>query len=126
MPSTFSVHDFHSYGFHGTGIIPGLHFHLAASINAETGYYLYHLIYKYIFHYKLQFAPYFKATTFRHKYYKYYNCIILFHIFIDIPLVPSLSSTDPETEPNFVLHWLNNKEMHFSLQAEAILNVNFL
>ncbi|XP_060840547.1 dmX-like protein 2 isoform X2 [Rhopalosiphum padi] len=40
----------------------------------------------------------------------------------DIPLVPSLSSTDPEREPNFVLHWLNNKEMHFSLQAEAILN----
>lgn len=37
LPSTFSVHDFHSYGFHGTGIIPGLHFHLAASINAETG-----------------------------------------------------------------------------------------
>ncbi|XP_050532463.1 dmX-like protein 2 isoform X4 [Daktulosphaira vitifoliae] len=40
----------------------------------------------------------------------------------DIPLVPSLSTTDPEREPNFVLHWLNNKEMHFSLQAEAILN----
>lgn len=41
LPSTFSVHDFHSYGFHGTGIIPGLHFHLAASINAETGIYLF-------------------------------------------------------------------------------------
>lgn len=45
-------------------------------------------------------------------------------MFVDIPLVPSLSSTDPEREPNFVLHWLNNKEMHFSLQAEAILNVH--
>lgn len=47
------------------------------------------------------------------------------YICVDIPLVPSLSSTDPEREPNFVLHWLNNKEMHFSLQAEAILNVHY-
>nr|XP_018898945.1 PREDICTED: dmX-like protein 2 isoform X2 [Bemisia tabaci] len=39
----------------------------------------------------------------------------------DIPLVPSLVTGDPEREPNFILHWLNNKEMHFSLQAENIL-----
>ncbi|KXJ76162.1 hypothetical protein RP20_CCG010172, partial [Aedes albopictus] len=75
LPSTYSVHDFHSYGYHGTGVTPGLHFHLAASINAET----------------------------------------------DIPLVPSMHTNDPSTQPNFILHWLNNKEMHFSLQAEAIL-----
>ncbi|XP_069696328.1 dmX-like protein 2 isoform X4 [Periplaneta americana] len=75
LPSTYSVHDFHSYGYHGTGVTPGLHFHLAASINAET----------------------------------------------DIPLVPSLVTGDPDREPNFILHWLNNKEMHFSLQAENIL-----
>ncbi|GAB0086325.1 dmX-like protein 2 [Sergentomyia squamirostris] len=75
LPSTYSVHDFHSYGYHGTGVTPGLHFHLEASINAET----------------------------------------------DIPLVPSMQTTDPSTQPNFILHWLNNKEMHFSLQAESIL-----
>ncbi|XP_062554540.1 dmX-like protein 2 isoform X3 [Armigeres subalbatus] len=75
LPSTYSVHDFHSYGYHGTGVTPGLHFHLAASINAET----------------------------------------------DIPLVPSMHTNDPSAQPNFILHWLNNKEMHFSLQAEAIL-----
>ncbi|XP_058830024.1 dmX-like protein 2 isoform X2 [Topomyia yanbarensis] len=75
LPSTYSVHDFHSYGYHGTGMTPGLHFHLAASINAET----------------------------------------------DIPLVPSMHTNDPSTQPNFILHWLNNKEMHFSLQAEGIL-----
>lgn len=75
LPSTYSVHDFHSYGYHGTGVTPGLHFHLAASINAET----------------------------------------------DIPLVPSMESSDPSNKPNFILHWLNNKEMHFTLQAEAIL-----
>uniref|UniRef100_A0A182QT69 RAVE complex protein Rav1 C-terminal domain-containing protein n=1 Tax=Anopheles farauti TaxID=69004 RepID=A0A182QT69_9DIPT len=75
LPSTYSVHDFHSYGYHGTGMRSGLHFHLAASINAET----------------------------------------------DIPLVPSMHTTDPSTQPNFILHWLNNKEMHFTLQAEGIL-----
>lgn len=75
LPSTYSVHDFHSYGYHGTGVTPGLHFHLAASINAET----------------------------------------------DIPLVPSMQTNDPATQPNFILHWLNNKEMHFSLQAESIM-----
>lgn len=36
LPSTFSVHDFHTFGIHGTAMTPGLHFHLAASINAET------------------------------------------------------------------------------------------
>ncbi|XP_053676697.1 dmX-like protein 1 [Anopheles nili] len=75
LPSTYSVHDFHSYGYHGTGMRSGLHFHLAASINAET----------------------------------------------DIPLVPSMHTTDPSVQPNFILHWLNNKEMHFTLQAEGIL-----
>lgn len=77
LPSSCSVHDFHSYGFHGTGISQGMHFHLAASINAET----------------------------------------------DIPLVPSMQShtADPSNQNNFILHWLNNKEMDFTLQAEAIL-----
>ncbi|CAG9833364.1 unnamed protein product [Diabrotica balteata] len=73
LPSTYSVHDFHSYGYHGTGITPGLHFHLAASVNAET----------------------------------------------DIPLVPSINYCSPK--PAFVLHWLDNKEMQFSLQAELFL-----
>lgn len=36
LPSTFSVHDFHSFGIYGTAMAPGLHFHLTASINAET------------------------------------------------------------------------------------------
>lgn len=64
----------------------------------------------------------FEVSLFNVNHKLYY--IISIKYFIDIPLVPSLSSTDPEREPNFVLHWLNNKEMHFSLQAEAILNVH--
>ncbi|XP_066592575.1 dmX-like protein 2 [Prorops nasuta] len=74
LPSTYSVHDFHN-NYQSTAHYPGMHFHLAASINAET----------------------------------------------DIPLVPSLVTDDPEREPNFILHWLNNKEMHFTMQAENIL-----
>lgn len=31
------------------------------------------------------------------------------------------SSHPSQQDPSFILHWLNNKEMHFSLQAEAIL-----
>ncbi|GLV44690.1 Rabconnectin-3A [Carabus blaptoides fortunei] len=73
LPSTYSVHDFHSYGYHGTGVTPGLHFHLAASVNAET----------------------------------------------DIPLVPKITFCDPK--PAFVLHWLDNKEMQFSMRAESLL-----
>ncbi|KAJ8957603.1 hypothetical protein NQ314_006529 [Rhamnusium bicolor] len=37
----------------------------------------------------------------------------------DIPLVPSISYCNPR--PAFVLHWLDNKEMQFSLQAELFL-----
>ena len=48
---------------------------------------------------------------------------LIFIFLADIPLVPSLITGDPDREPNFVLHWLNNKEMHFSLQAETILHV---
>ena len=36
LPSTYSVHEFHNYGFQGTGISPGLHFHLSGTINAMT------------------------------------------------------------------------------------------
>ncbi|CAH0558785.1 unnamed protein product [Brassicogethes aeneus] len=37
----------------------------------------------------------------------------------DIPLVPSISYCNPK--PAFVLHWLDNKEMQFNLQAELFL-----
>lgn len=80
LPSTFSVHDFHTFGIYGNAMVPGLHFHLAGSINAET----------------------------------------------DIPLVPSLStggslSEDLKSNPTFVIHWLNNKEMTFTQLAEKML-----
>ncbi|UYV72068.1 DMXL1 [Cordylochernes scorpioides] len=73
LPSTYSVHDFHNFGIYSSGIAPGLHFHLATSINAET----------------------------------------------DIPLVPSISGP---SELNFVIHWLDNKEMTFTQEAEKLLS----
>lgn len=78
LPSTYSVHEFHNYGFHGTGVSPTLHFHLAASINART----------------------------------------------DIPLVPTLNASHPHEGENqlFVVHWLDNKEMQFTQDAERIMD----
>ncbi|XP_076371203.1 dmX-like protein 2 isoform X5 [Tachypleus tridentatus] len=39
----------------------------------------------------------------------------------DIPLVPSMNRRTGQREPNFVLHWLNNKEFAFSEAAERML-----
>ncbi|OQR78759.1 dmX protein 2 [Tropilaelaps mercedesae] len=36
MPSSFSINDFHNFAPQGSGVAPGVHFHLAASINAES------------------------------------------------------------------------------------------
>lgn len=38
----------------------------------------------------------------------------------DIPLLPATTTKDG-SEPNFVVHWLNNKELHFSLEADRIM-----
>nr|CAD7425060.1 unnamed protein product [Timema monikensis] len=128
LPSTYSVHDFHSYGYHGTGVTPGLHFHLAASINAETGArstprnsYL-------VLKYSVSPASMFKWSKASLLFLGRFaedgenGVQILVGFNEDIPLVPSLLTGDPEKEPNFILHWLNNKEMHFSQQAENILH----
>ena len=37
LPSTHSIHDFHKFGVHPNSVAPGFHFHLAASINPDTG-----------------------------------------------------------------------------------------
>ena len=45
----------------------------------------------------------------------------------DIPLVPALStgsSSNSNKNNNFVLHWMNNKEMEFSLQVKLNLELN--
>ena len=96
--SSYSVHDYHSYGIHGTGHTNGLHFHLAATINAQTG----------------------NRVETNCWYFDYiYN---FFFFKLDIPLVPSFEEAG--NDKGFVVHWLNNKEMHFTLQAEFILQVN--
>ena len=42
--------------------------------------------------------------------------------FPDIPLLPAMSSSPNGNEVQFVVHWLNNKELQFTLEAEKILS----
>ncbi|XP_076053753.1 rabconnectin-3 alpha isoform X2 [Oratosquilla oratoria] len=124
LPSSYSVHDFHQYGVHASGMTPGSDsvefdgvednsstFRRSAQELRNRGRSRYRInnILKYVtgvstigFHFHL--AASINAET-------------------DIPLVPSISGTTGagDTEQNFVLHWLNNKEMHFSTEAENIL-----
>ena len=37
ISGSYSVHDFHKFSIHQNGVCPTLHFHLAGSINPETG-----------------------------------------------------------------------------------------
>ena len=51
--------------------------------------------------------------------------LIFFLFFVDIPLLPSITppslSENEEKSGPFVVHWLNNKELHFSLSMEVFL-----
>lgn len=57
----------------------------------------------------------------------YWLLLLMFaSLFIaDIPLLPSISSLsaadDEETGSLFTVHWLNNKELHFTLAMEVFL-----
>ena len=37
LSSEQSVHDFHKFGIHPNSVAPGFHFHLAGTINPDTG-----------------------------------------------------------------------------------------
>lgn len=45
LPSSFSINDFHNFALQGSGVAPGVHFHLAASINAESGMFMIYVVY---------------------------------------------------------------------------------
>lgn len=120
LPSTFSVHDFHGYGIHGTSITPGgLHFHLTATINAEND---------------IPLVP----SLAQHP---SDNDLSV----VNIGPKVTISNNDPRPEsptgttatmqshhshhhheqsdkPLFVVNWLNNKEMAFTQKAERILH----
>ena len=47
----------------------------------------------------------------------------------DIPLVPAMttgSSANSGKNKNFVIHWMNNKEIEFSLQVSATITINLI
>ncbi|XP_076465247.1 dmX-like protein 2 isoform X2 [Babylonia areolata] len=79
LNSMNSVHDFHRFAIHHSGVSPVLHFHLACSINPET---------------VLSLLP-------------------------DLPLQPLTGNT--QAAHSFRVHWLNNKELQFTMEAEKLL-----
>lgn len=112
LPSTYSIHDFHGFSVHGNSISPGgLHFHLTATINAESD---------------IPLVPSLARDT-SDK---------------DLPSAANkgpkvtVSSSDPNAsssnvrlhhheesdKPLFVVHWLDNKEMNYTQNAERILH----
>ncbi|XP_069954424.1 dmX-like protein 2 isoform X5 [Cherax quadricarinatus] len=110
IPSSYSVHDFHMYGVHAMGITPGdMCGEQRSSILGEneggihTGEFP---------HEHLGSVPGFQ-----------FHLAASINAETDIPLVPSISgvTTTGEAEQSFVIHWLNNKEMHFTSEAENIL-----
>ena len=44
----------------------------------------------------------------------------------DIPILSSLDSISSENHSSFVLHWLNNKEIQFTMAAESCLGAPVL
>ena len=41
----------------------------------------------------------------------------------DIPLLPAMGKMSKGSTPNFVVNWLNNKELQYTLAAETLLQV---
>lgn len=52
-------------------------------------------------------------------------CCCCCFLLVDIPLLPSITSLslgeNEEKSGPFVVHWLNNKELHFTLSMEVFL-----
>ncbi|XP_022097370.1 dmX-like protein 2 isoform X2 [Acanthaster planci] len=42
----------------------------------------------------------------------------------DIPLLPAMGKMSKGNTPNFVVNWLNNKELQYTLAAETLLQIN--
>ncbi|KAH9413091.1 DmX-like protein 1 [Dermatophagoides pteronyssinus] len=124
LPSTYSCHDFHGYGVHGTAITPGgVHFHLTASINAENDIPLVPSLTQHPsdsdIHSQSNLGP--KVTVSQND-----------TVGLDSP-GGNVSSANRHShqqrhhheesdKPLFVVNWLNNKEMTFTQSAERILH----
>lgn len=49
------------------------------------------------------------------------NLTVLFYMTVlDIPLLPIIGNKE-DVESNFRLHWLNNKDLEFTIEAEKLL-----
>ena len=119
LPSTFSVHDFHGYGVHGTSISPGgLHFHLTATINPENDIPLVPSLAQHPSDNDLSSTNIGPKVTVSNE------------PRATSPTEPQLNMNSQHShhhheesdKPLFVVNWLNNKEMAFTQSAEIILH----
>lgn len=131
LPSTFSVHDFHGFGVHGTAVAPGgLHFHLTATINAENDIPLVPSLTAHPSESNLPAAAAAQGPSAGHPKVSVTN---------EEPRATSPSSGavhshhggqaqggyhhhEESDKPLFVVNWLNNKEMAYTQGAERILH----
>lgn len=116
LPSSFSVHDFHGFGVHGTSVTPGgLHFHLTATINAESDIPLVPSLTQHGSEMNIN-----DGTKLGPK--------VLISNDDPRPRSPTVSAShhhhhhEESEKPLFVVNWLNNKEMSFTQGAEKILH----
>ena len=56
---------------------------------------------------------------FQKHYFLHRESFILIHFVADIPLIPTMSNDNSNV--SFVVHWLNNKEFHFTLESERLI-----
>lgn len=53
-----------------------------------------------------------------------YICFLYMFVvctFLDIPLLPAIGTMSKGAAPNFVVNWLNNKELQYTLASEMLL-----
>lgn len=134
LPSTFSVHDFHGFGVHGTAVAPGgLHFHLTATINAENDIPLVPSLTAHPSESNLPAAAAASASA------QGSSAHPKVSVTNEEPRATSPSSGaghgqhhggqqggyhhhEESDKPLFVVNWLNNKEMAYTQGAERILH----
>lgn len=120
LPSTFSVHDFHGFGVHGTSVTPGgLHFHLTATINAENDIPLVPSLTQHPSESNIASTGMAGPTVTVSNEEPRATSPSMGH---SIHQQHGYHHHEESDKPLFVVNWLNNKEMAFTQGAEKVLH----
>ncbi len=138
LPSTFSVHDFHGFGVHGTAVAPGgLHFHLTATINAENDIPLVPSLTQHPSESNLVAAvaaaaqggtattagnPRVSVTNEEPRATSPSSSTAAPHHHLHSGQQAAYHHHEESDKPLFVVNWLNNKEMAYTQGAERVLH----